>query len=160
MDNSVPDTPSQTLIQALQQRLLCANIEMETLRTNAMNELRLKEDCVNHLHRLLKQTTFERDEARRHLLLSKLPSLHYPATSPVDSSTAPSHHLVRPMNPRPLPEMGGLMQAVAEAGPLLKTLFVAGRTVQTPPAVGMSGRKRPLMPRPAMSGLGPMRRGC
>ncbi|KAK1272086.1 hypothetical protein QJS04_geneDACA019991 [Acorus gramineus] len=103
---------------------------METLRTNAMNELRLKEDCVNQLHRLLKQTTFERDEARRHLqhLL----------------------HLHRPMNPRPLPEMGGLMQAVADAGPLLKTLFVAGQTVQTPPAVGMRGRKRP-----AMWGLGP-----
>ncbi|KAK1272085.1 hypothetical protein QJS04_geneDACA019990 [Acorus gramineus] len=153
MDYSVPDTPSQTLIQALRQRLLCANIEMETLRTNAMNELRLKEDCVNQLHRLLKQTTFERDEARRHLqhlLLSKPPSLHIPITSPVDSSAAPFDHLHRPMNPRPLPEMGGLMQAVADAGPLLKTLFVAGQTVQTPPAVGMRGRKRP-----PMWGLGP-----
>ncbi|KAK1286274.1 hypothetical protein QJS10_CPB20g00887 [Acorus calamus] len=51
--------------------------------------------------------------------------------------------------------MGGLMRAVADAGPLLKTLFVAGQTVQTPPAGGMRGRKRPLMPTPAMSGLGP-----
>ncbi|KAK1299228.1 hypothetical protein QJS10_CPB14g01469 [Acorus calamus] len=199
-------------IQALRQRLLYATLEKETLRTNAMNELRLKEDCVNQLYRLLKQTTFERDEARQHLLqlqhlllpktqttqtqtsppsdpfvdlLPLPPSLHFPITStdsdnhssyissPVDSifdvvvsSSAPSDHLDRLMNSRPLPEMGKLMQAVADAGPLLKTLLVAGplprwrnppppppspvQAFQMAPAVGLSGRKRP-----AMSGLGP-----
>ncbi|KAK1265512.1 hypothetical protein QJS04_geneDACA011198 [Acorus gramineus] len=200
-------------IQALRQRLLYATLEKETLRTNAMNEIRLKEDCVNQLYQLLKQTTFERDEARQHLLqlqhlllpkpqttqtqtsppsdplvdlLPLPPSLQFPITStdsnnhssyissPVDSifdvvvSSAPSDHLHRLMNSRPLPEMGKLMQTVADAGPVLKTLLVSGplprwrnpppppvQTVQMPPAVGLSGRKRPLMPAPEMSGLGP-----
>ncbi|KAK1286273.1 hypothetical protein QJS10_CPB20g00886 [Acorus calamus] len=93
MDKSVPNTPSQTLIQALRQRLLCANLEMETLRTNAMNELRLKEDCMNQLHRLLKQTTFERDEARR--------QLQHPSSPKPPPSTSPSPPPSTPPPPRP-----------------------------------------------------------
>ncbi|KAK1297847.1 hypothetical protein QJS10_CPB14g01464 [Acorus calamus] len=142
-------------IQALRQRLLYATLEKETLRTNAMNELRLKEDCFPI-------TSTDSNNHSSYI------------SSPVDSifdfvvSSAPSDHLDHLMNSRPLPEVGKLMQAVADAGPVLKTLLVSGplprwwnppplpvQTVQMPPTVGLRGRKRPLMPAPEMSGFGP-----
>ncbi|KAK1312794.1 hypothetical protein QJS10_CPA07g00268 [Acorus calamus] len=88
-------------IQALRQRLLYAILEKETLRTNAMNEIRLKEDCENQLYQLLKQTTFERDEARQHLL--QLQHLLLPKPQTTQTQTSPPTDPLVDLLPLPPP---------------------------------------------------------
>ncbi|KAK1271236.1 hypothetical protein QJS04_geneDACA023675 [Acorus gramineus] len=142
----------QQEIESLRKCLYYSTIENESLRTTALTELRQKEERVNQLCLLLKQTTHERDEARNHLhqlqlLLHKLtqqPVDPSPPTNPIwaNSSLTDSDNLSsdsafdeidralaeidRLVKARALPEKGRLMQAVTDAGPLLKTLLVAG----------------------------------
>ncbi|KAK1285811.1 hypothetical protein QJS10_CPB20g00942 [Acorus calamus] len=142
-------------IESLRKCLYYLTIEKESLRTTALTELREKEERVNQLCLLLKQTTHERDEARNHLhqlqlLLHKLtqqPIDPIPPTNPiwanssltdsgdlssdsafdeVDRALAEMDRADQLVKARALPEKGRLMQAVTDAGPLLKTLLVAG----------------------------------
>ncbi|KAK1271613.1 hypothetical protein QJS04_geneDACA019963 [Acorus gramineus] len=139
-------------IESLRKCIYYTTIEKESLRTTALTELRRKEERVNQLCLLLKQTTHERDEARNHLhqlqhqlqKLTQQPVDPSPPTNPIwanssltdsdnDSSDSALDEIDRALEEmnrlekvQALPEKGRLMQAVTDAGPLLKTLPVAG----------------------------------
>ncbi|KAK1285484.1 hypothetical protein QJS10_CPB20g00891 [Acorus calamus] len=125
--------------------------EKESLRPTALTELREKEERVNQLCLLLKQTTHEREEARNHLhqlqlqlqKLTQQPVDPFPPTNPIwaNSSLTDSDNdsldsafdeidcaleeMDRLEKVRALPEKGRLMQAVTDVAPLLKKLLVA-----------------------------------
>ncbi|KAK1320774.1 hypothetical protein QJS10_CPA03g01496 [Acorus calamus] len=144
-------------IESLRKCLYYSTIEKESLRTTALTELREKEERVNQLCLLLKQTTHERDEVRNHLhqlqlLLHKLtqqPVDPSPPTNPIwansslidsdnlssdsafdeiDRTLAEMDRADRLVKVRALPEKGRLMQAVTDAGPLLKNCSWRGRS--------------------------------
>ncbi|KAJ3676519.1 hypothetical protein LUZ60_003931 [Juncus effusus] len=87
--------------EELKQRLLQTTLELETLRSNSINELKKKDDTINQLINLVKLTTKERDEAKDQLnsVLSYLQSKNLNSNSqqPVNSSLTDSDSLSSPV---------------------------------------------------------------
>lgn len=135
----------------LGQKLLWTTLELETLKSEAEEEIRNNKVYVDNLIYLLKQVIQERDETRDQLQnLANKTMLS--STDPENSSTLSHespfgvHSFLDPSSVqqdvkiidqgsmitdsiakgRALPRKGKFLQAVLEAGPLLETLLVAG----------------------------------
>ncbi|CAL9069894.1 unnamed protein product, partial [Musa banksii] len=90
MDASLPSVwSSHEIMEDLKHKLLLATMELETLRTNAKEEMRKREEDIGHLIHLLQVITRERDAARNQLqlLLDSITRPHTGELSPMLSGT-------------------------------------------------------------------------
>ncbi|KAL5709915.1 hypothetical protein ACHQM5_020540 [Ranunculus cassubicifolius] len=139
-------------MEELRHALFCSNLELETTKLTAQEEIKKREHQVNHLKELLNRTIWERDEAeekcQRHLMdklllfqqLQQQGQTHQNSgVSSIDDETrisssdceesivsSPISSIAHLIPEKPLPEKGKLLQAVMKAGPLLQTLLLAG----------------------------------
>ncbi|THU67961.1 hypothetical protein C4D60_Mb05t30230 [Musa balbisiana] len=135
--------------EGLEHKLLCATLELESLRANVKEEIRRREEDINQLIQRIQVVTHERDAARDQLqlLLDKITRANTGELSPMlSSSLQPDSPQMRQTGAtsnitesdrasvtinslatnKPLPQKGKLLQAVLEAGPTLQTLLLAG----------------------------------
>ncbi|KAL7198269.1 hypothetical protein ACSBR2_020720 [Camellia fascicularis] len=132
----------------LRQSLLLTTLELETTRLKAQEELKMRDEQLNHLKSLLSEAIRERDEAQDKChklfldqLLAPISGISRIEDEPkrgLDSNNGFSssdceESIISPPPPaipfvsdKPLPEQGKLLQAVMKAGPLLQTLLLAG----------------------------------
>ncbi|XP_042429362.1 uncharacterized protein LOC122016196 [Zingiber officinale] len=76
-------------VEELKHKLLCATLELESLRTNAKEEMKKNEESINQLLQLLQVITHERDEAREQLQLL-ITKITQPESPPMRQTRASS----------------------------------------------------------------------
>ncbi|XP_074589791.1 uncharacterized protein LOC141845625 [Curcuma longa] len=76
-------------VEELKHKLLCTTLELESLRTNAKEEMRKTEENVSQLLQLLQVITQERDEAREQLQLL-ITKITQPESPPMRQTRASS----------------------------------------------------------------------